>query len=442
MQKPHYFLVALFIVLIFGMGLAVTSAQDDSCSFDDGKIVETIQMVCPPTGENEVCYGNFEVNVVTQGDVPEDFHFINPGDNAQLEFIRSLFLSSLDPQRDRWGIAQMYLLANLTQGAEEITILLFGDVSVDNEVAATTKLNVVPTVSANVRNVPSLDSIILRSVPAQEPVEAVGRLEDTSWIRVIVPETGALGWISVALLSLQDESTAFEDLPIHTGSSPYFGPMRAMSYRSGTSTTCSTFGADGMLIQTPQGQARITMLINEVSIEMVSTNQFGAAAFVQANPEDGMSISMLTGSANVEAEGTAFFVNANMRTIIPLNQDFSAAGVPSAPSRYDTQTTQDIALLPLVIDSSVPLGTVEAGTDSDANTSSTSATGNTNTSNGGGTSESGNPSRNTGNNNSAECNLPGAACQAPPHSGESNPGNNNPPGHSNNSNGNGNGNGK
>jgi len=360
MRKSLYLSAVFFAFIMLVSVFFVVSAQDDSCHFD-GRVVETIETVCPAMGTNEVCYGNFEVNVVTQGDVPDDFNFTDPGDNANLAFVRSLFLSSLDPQHDRWGIAQMRLLANLTRGSQDITILLFGDVSVDNEVAPTTKLNVMPIVRANMRNIPTLNSFVIRTIPARQTVEAVGRLEDSSWLRVIVPENGAVGWVSADLLTPENETDTFEHLPIQSGSSPYFGPMQAISYSSGTSSTCSNFNVDGMLIQTPQGQARVTMLINEVSIEMVSTNQFGATAFVEANPEDGMTISVLTGSANVEAEGTAFFVNANMRTTIPLNDDRLPTDSPTFPTRFPAQEIQAISLLPALVDSSVPLGTNSVG---------------------------------------------------------------------------------
>jgi len=399
------FVFALLTVIIL-LGAVVMSYAQGECDVDATKVINIVDQTCGGIGRDEVCYGNYEVNVVAQASAPK-FVFDTPGNMTSLGYIRSLFLSALDPEKDIWGIAQMRLFAKTDRGAEDIILLLFGDVSVEDATEPTTTFDVVADdgfgFSVNIRNVPSLDGLVLNSVPSKAVLEAVGRLEDTSWIRVKVPNSDAVGWIAGHFVEPVNDADNLEMLAIQDGDKPYYGPMQAFYYNSGGNTSCSNMMSDGLLIQTPHGTARVNLLINEVSIEFISLGS-GTTAFIQANPQDGMTISMLEGTAVVEANGGTTNVNTGLSTNIALNSDLSASGTPHMPSTIDVDEISSVALLPVVIDPAaiviptVPPPTIddtiivinETGTaDGTASTGTTTGTSTTGTATGTGTSSGG-----------------------------------------------------
>lgn len=359
MQRSIRSIIILsFVIVVSAVVVVVTNAQETTCDIDRSFIVETVGEVCTNIGENEACYANFEVTAIPQENSPE-FAFAQPGDNADLAYIRSLFLSALSETDDRWGIAQLRLLARRAHGSEDIILLLFGDVEVENQVGNTLSFPVqlANTSGLNVRSSASPNAQVVDSISSEDDILAVARLADSSWIRVVNQNSGIMGWSAANFLTpLGDQR--FADLPEQASTQPYYGPMQAMIYRSGEGAgACGTVQSDGMLIQTPQGVARVSLLINEVSVELISSPQYGATAFVTSNPNEGMTLSMLTGAATVEANGTQFFVDANTQTTIGIGANGTANSQPSVPTTYDVESLSNLSLLPLVVNADTPLGT-------------------------------------------------------------------------------------
>lgn len=347
--------IAVLMVFLLLIGVVSTFAQDDSdeiCDLNTSDVITIVEEVCTGVGRDQVCYGNYEVNAIPF-DTEAELGFDNPGDTTNLAEVRSLYLSALDPDQDVWGIAQMRLSASTSRGLQDVTLLLFGDVSVDSASNGTIVLDaVVGRYSANVRNTPSANAVVLQSLPSGTVISTVGRLNDSSWVRIRL-ESGVIGWVSSQLITMVGDHT-FEELPVQESATPYFGPMQAFYYNSGSGGSCSNVLTDGLLIQTPEGVARVTLLINEVSIELIA-GQNGATALVQANQEDGMTVSMVDGSAYVEANGTSFFVDSTQQTTIELGDDLGATGTPTEPTTYDVEVMQDAPLLAIVRDPSIPI---------------------------------------------------------------------------------------
>src|SRR5690606_37990045 len=123
-------------------------------------------------------------------------------------------LSSQVDETGEWGIAMMYVQANLADDiSENVQILLYGDVTLEN--------------SGMSGEMPVITSLI------PQPEE-----ESETQTPVTYGQTNAF---SLELQS-SNESLACEDLP-----------------------------DSGVLIQTPEGGARISLLINEITVELGST---------------------------------------------------------------------------------------------------------------------------------------------------------------------------
>lgn len=398
-----FYAVIASLLLVVGVALA----QDDTCEINPADMTSIIDAVCSTVGENQVCYGNLIVNLIPQDNAPA-FDFSTPGDMTSLGYVRSLFLSELNPAEDIWGIAAMRLIAISSQGPQDVTLLLFGDVRVDNEVEPEVMIPVTASQPLNIRSFPTTRATVLASVAEGDTLEAIGRLANNSWIRVRVEATNAVGWVSAELVETTD---GLEDLAIQEGDTPQFGPMQAMSLTTGDSPACNNFSTDGLLIQTPEGTARVTLLINEVVIELIPSGAIGTTVFIQSNPENGMTIDMIDGSASVTVDGTGYYVDAGSGTQIPLDDTSSPTAPPSVPLPYDSaELVEGIMLLDIVRDPDVVVELVEAITTGDGEATNPDAiVDNTNT----GQGDTG--TNDTGSSSGSGCGLGGSACDAPGH---------------------------
>jgi hypothetical protein len=107
-------------------------AQDDFCPTLVESALGNVADSCVEVGRNQVCYGNIQLDVELVED--SEIIFDTPGDIADVIAIKSLSLSSLQAP-DEWGIALMKIQANLpdTVPGQNVTMLLFGDVEIENE---------------------------------------------------------------------------------------------------------------------------------------------------------------------------------------------------------------------------------------------------------------------------------------------------------------------
>jgi hypothetical protein len=382
-----------FVVISLVLSAAIIVQAQAECNVDSADVIAIVEDVCSELGQNQVCYGNFEVSAIAQENSPA-FVFEQAGDFANLGYVRSLFLSALNPETESWGIAQMRMVANTSTGTQRIDMLLFGNVEITSNVPVATEMGaLVGQYAANIRNTPNANALILASAPSGSALTAVGRLADSSWVRILIAETGAVGWVSTSLISPSNADQSFESLAVQDGSSPYFGAMQAFYFTDNGGSGCGNIAADGILIQTPEGTARVTLLVNEVSIELIP-NENGATALITGNAEDGMTVSVIDGEAIVEVNGDGYYVDSSQETTVPLNPDLSPSGQPSAPSDYDVDEMIELPVLPIIRESNAPI--VRTG-------------GRGNGSNGGGGNGSGNGNGNGSGNGSGNGNGNGNA---------------------------------
>jgi hypothetical protein len=118
-------------------------------------------------------------------------------------------------------------------------------------------------------------------------------------------------------------------------------PMQAFYFRSGVGDApCAEAPDSGILIQTPEGAGTIELTVNEVNVTL------GSTAYLQAEPEDVFTVSVLEGEGTVAAEGETQPIPAGTQVEIPIDEDLAADGVPSEAEPYDPEA---FAALPLEI---------------------------------------------------------------------------------------------
>ncbi len=137
----------------------------------------------------------------------------------------------------------------------------------------------------------------------------------------------------------------FGNVEIADATSEGSKPMSAFYFQSGIGDApCKEAPDSGILIRTPKGAGQVTLSMNEVIISL------GSTAFLQAQPGNTMSISMLEGQATVANQT----VTAGSKVEIPITDTLSPSGPVSEPIPYDFSV---IARLPTTYLDSLVNGT-------------------------------------------------------------------------------------
>ncbi|MDX2136447.1 MAG: SH3 domain-containing protein [Chloroflexota bacterium] len=328
----------LLILVIF----STAAAQNETCTAIIQEALAVVGEACAATGRNQACYGNIQLAATPRDGAPA-FTFEQPGDVVNIADVETLRLSALDTDESSWGVALMQLQANLpdTLPGQNVTFLLFGDVEIENAVepsAPLPTLEAISTGSINVRIGPSTEAGIAGSLASGETVTVNGRNADASWLRIIIPDSGSLGWVRADLVTAEGDVNSLEVVEADDLEIP-FTPMQAFYFRTGIiGTTCAEAPQDGILIQTPEGAGEITLRANDVDIRL------GSTAYLRAQPGETMSVSVLEGQGAVTADGSTVIVPEGAWTEIPITDDLTPTGAPGEPQPYDDDTLETLPI--------------------------------------------------------------------------------------------------
>src|SRR5690606_39586831 len=97
---------------------------------------------------------------------------------------------------------------------------------------------------------------------------------------------------------------------------------------------CQEAPNSGLLIQTPEGEAEVTLLMNEANIQLRAT------AYVQAQAGENMTVYVIEGEATIEADGEERTLISGTSLTVPLNADGEVDGPPTEPEPYDMTQLQ------------------------------------------------------------------------------------------------------
>ncbi len=343
----------LLIVLCFTSVLA----QAATCGAMVEQALADVQNDCTATGRNQACYGYVSLQATPREGVA-DFNFTKAGDLVSVADIDTLSLSRLDTTNNTWGIALMKLQANLpdTLPGQNVTVLMFGDVHIQDASAVSSGVRVSASAMVNVRSTPSTSGSIIGTLAGGQTAAATGRNPDGSWLRIQLPNSAALGWVSAAVVKVSGDTSTLA-LVDPTQAQTSFTPMQAFYFQTGiTQTNCQQAPEDGILIQTPKGMGKIDLRANDVDI------QLGSTAFIQAQPRGYMTVSVVEGEGHITANGKTVDVPAGLQTTIAMDDNLHASGTPNDPQPYDATTVQNlpVSVLPLQITIALPaLATAE-----------------------------------------------------------------------------------
>lgn len=349
-MKLAHFIIFLLVLLCFSSVLA----QDNTCSALVQEALAAVQDACAETGRNQACYGNISLTA-TPREGARNFTFQQQGDLANVADLETLRLRSLDPAENIWGIALMKLQANLpdTLPGQNVTFLMFGDVEVRNAVEPAPELKTVSVTAnngINVRGGPGTGYSVIGSLAKGETTISNGQNAEGTWLRIQLPDSGALGWVRQDLVTADGDTGILTAVDAGDVEMPY-KPMQAFYFRTGVAAiNCAEAPGDGILIQTPKGAGKVSLRANDVDI------QLGSTAYLQAQAGATMTVSVVEGEASVTANGATVIVPAGSKVEIPIDEDLKASGEPGNPTPYDEAVVQPLPvnLLPETISIAPP----------------------------------------------------------------------------------------
>ncbi len=330
-MKFYRKLSLLLILLCFTTAYAQSSTPSGICTDIMQKAMAAVSSDCAPTGRNQACYGYVSLQATPRTGV-QNFNFSSQGDLAGVGDLASLRLSQLNPATDTWGIALMKIQANLPDAlpGQNVTFLLFGDVQIDNAVAGSgTTVDVTSTGGINVRSGPGTGYQVAGSLANGETTTANGRNADLSWLRIQIPDSNSLGWVSAPLVTPAGDVSTLDVIDPSSAETAY-KPMQAFYFKTGIGdTSCEGAPQDGILIQTPEGAGQISLRANDVDI------QLGSTAYLQAQAGSQMTISVVEGEGHATADGKTVAIPAGSQVSVPIDENLKASGAPGEVQPYD-----------------------------------------------------------------------------------------------------------
>lgn len=328
-----------------------TATAEAGCPVLVRDAIERTQGSCATIGNNEVCYGNNDLQAAARPGI-EDFSFEAPGDIEEVITMQSLSLSAMNVAQEVWGVVLMRVQASLdVEDQDDVTFVVFGDTEIQSPLPL---VEVLTTEDVRLRSGPSVDAEPLDVIPQDETMVANGRTEAGDWLRVLIQGNQIRnGWVFAELVTPSSDLEALNVVSADDEDDLVrYGPMQAFYFESGKDdAACPEAPNSGMLIQTPEGEASVTLLIDEVIIELDAT------AFIQAQPNGELTVYALEGQARVTAMGETRTAVAGQQINVALDEDLGAVEAPSDAIAYDLEDLQGLptTLLPTEIEIAEPL---------------------------------------------------------------------------------------
>lgn len=321
--------VSLIILLL--LGFVPVEAQDGGT--DCPVIVQTAlaaaNVYCRDMGSNQVCYGNARIDAQPRVNVA-DFDFNYVGDVANIIDVESMTLSGMNEAVGEWGVAILRAQANVADSipGQNVTFVLFGDVEIYNATAQGVEVLVAATHNINARRKPAEQEELVRILALGEQIVADGRLVDLSWVRVHWPD-GVTGWVPVNRVQAQTDLSVLPVIPPDAINLPP-GVGQVFYFRSGIGDSpCREAPESGILIQTPSGIGNVSLVVNQVQVEL------GSTAYLQSQPGGEMIVNVLEGMALARSLGMETLIPAGTRLRIPVDENWRVTRLPAFPEPYD-----------------------------------------------------------------------------------------------------------
>ena len=303
--------------------------------------------VCADVNRNQACYGNTRVESTVYDSQAAQI-FEAPGDRADVLNLASLSTAPLDSQSGDWGVAILSLQANLpdTLPGQNVTFILFGDVTLTNEVRPEDVPLSSPVIlgqaarAANLRSGPGTRDSVVGGLAAGESLQIVGRNAAGDWLRII-DDAGDAAWVFGDLIVPEGDVSTLPvvdlDAPFDPDEDAMFNrPMQAFRFSTGVGRpACVEAPADGMLIQAPD-RTTVQFMINGVRVTV------GSTGLLNLDDQNRLRVSAFDGSLALTAQGESQIAPPGFEIVAEPDSP------PSQPQPYNFETVRaaPVDLLP------------------------------------------------------------------------------------------------
>jgi hypothetical protein len=327
----------IFVALaLLSMAAAPLLAQDD-CPAAVKQALDAAVTACSGLVRNTVCYGNNRVIATDfEGAALSDFE--TPGNTLDLLNLGGLATFPFDTTTNTWGVAMLAVQADLpdTLPGQNVTMVVFGDVSVENEVppgqtVTPQSISGKSNSNPNLRLGPGKSFAIAGNLNSGQDVTVIGHSEANDWLQLLIDNE--VRWVAAQFIDLTGDLST---LPVaDTSANPqlFTKPLQAFRVRSTPrGSKCDEVPADGVVIQAPK-DTTVNFLVNGIEMRV------GSTAILRPGATDGsLQVATLAGSIGLTSGGVE-------TTIQPGYIADTTAG--SAPGEADRYTYDEVRSLPL-----------------------------------------------------------------------------------------------
>jgi hypothetical protein len=256
--------------IIFLFFLFITSgsvlAQSVDCAAITQQAIESTRKVCANLDHNQACYGNPKIDIKSRANVR--LAFTKPGDVVPIASLETITTSPLDTDAKSWGLALLNIRADLLDG--NLTALAFGQASIGNGSNASNdfvalEITVTEPKGAILRSEPKADTMVVRNIYSGDRLQAIGRVSDSSWIRI------ADGWISKDVIRSSSDLSVLQVLQPDSQISDVYAPMQTFNMHTGLDDSpCPGAPDSGLIIQVPSS-ASTNLEVNGALLNIAGT---------------------------------------------------------------------------------------------------------------------------------------------------------------------------
>lgn len=317
MKHYHYFWLLLLLI-------ALPVVAQETCSVDVIRALSRAGSACTDITRNHVCYGNGDV--VGVFDASNEDRFLLVGERANTGLLQQLIVDSTDT----YSVAKMQLQLSLinTQPGRNVSLLAFGNVTLTNQVPVRPTIPIESTGLLTIRNFPSNEADIIEQYPLRTTVTANGLYSEGGWLRVEVPNTSSIGWVSLDIISTNQDMNTLNIVDVDT---PFLRSFQVMSMQTHPVNTLCDDAPSGVLIQSPNTNDSVEMTINGLDILLAGT------VFLETSTDDRLILRQIDGQTLLRlANQQQWLVNGG-EISISLDTTLSVTGNLSEITPYNSE---------------------------------------------------------------------------------------------------------
>ncbi|QPC84589.1 hypothetical protein G4Y79_09490 [Phototrophicus methaneseepsis] len=253
----------LLILLIMGHAAAQDAA---ACSADVLLALARASSACYSMARNEACAGSGSVVFTVVDDGTDSNIEAQPGTTVLLNELSQV---GVFPGAGDISLVRLQVQASIpdNEGAS-LTLLAVGDALLQNDVAPMASFFVTARGTVKVRAVPQVNGSILTEMPVNRALVANGRTDDTQWIRVLIPNSNDLGWVSADVITSSEPLAA---LSVVNASTSYRRPFQDFQFSHNDVRYCDGSLPGGLLIQSPQPDHAVEVTLNGIALQVAAT---------------------------------------------------------------------------------------------------------------------------------------------------------------------------